>query len=124
MYSARRYSFHAMSMVNGDHRWIDLLKETSTMSVVKDPKELQSELIIAEAYVAYWQYRADHVEQLTDLAASDTRSMLAKAQALLDILRRGDKPAPQRAAQVEPAPADAIDDLLGDDPVVDADEFL
>ena len=92
------------------------------MTVVKDPKEMQSELIIAEAYVTYWQYRADHIEQLTELAARDTRSMLAKAQALLDILRRGDKPAPQRAAQVEPAPVEAVEDLLGEPSA--GEEFL
>ncbi len=92
------------------------------MTVIKDPAELQSELVIAEAYVAYWQYRADHIDQLTDHAQRDTRAMLAKAQGLLDILRRGDRPAPQRKAQVEPAPAESVDDLLGEDP--SASDFL
>lgn len=92
------------------------------MTVIKDPAEQQSELIIAEAYVTYWQYRADHIDQLTEHAQRDTRAMLAKAQALLDIQRRGDKPAPQRKAQVEPAPAESVDDLLGEDP--SAADFL
>lgn len=93
------------------------------MTVIKDPKELQSELIIAEAYVVYWQHRADHIDQLTEHAQRDTRAMLAKAQGLLDILRRGDTPAPQRKAQVEPAPVSSVDDLLGD-PSADASDFL
>lgn len=92
------------------------------MTVIKDPAELQSEKVIAEAYVAYWQYRADHIELLTEPAQRDTRAMLAKAQGLLDILRRGDKPAPQRKAQVEPAPAESVDDLLSEDPT--ASDFL
>lgn len=92
------------------------------MTVIKDPKELQSELIIAEAYVVYWQHRADHIELLTEPAQRDTRAMLAKAQAMLDILRRGDKPAPQRKAQVEPVPVESVDDLLGENP--SASDFL
>lgn len=93
------------------------------MSVRKDPKELQSETVIAEAYLAYWQYRADHIDQLTEHAQHDTRAMLVKAQGLLSILRRGDAPAPQRKAQVEPVPAEAVADLLDDEPCTAA-EFL
>lgn len=122
MYTSRRITFHDLSLRRQEHCWIHTLLETPIMTVVKDPLELQSETVIAEAYLAYWQYRADHIEQLTEHAQRDTRAMLAKAQALLDILRRGDKPAPQRKAQVEPAPTASVEDLLGEEP--SASDFL